>query len=251
MGRLCPGQKIMEMNHDAVGIDEDDGVGRRFKARLPAVGKIESGLVAGAAKCARGNAASASGDEPMHLAGEDMADVAVALQDFMEGIGIGKPHPVEFRHVNPGRRMVHEQEGRQVAGLLQPTVQPAEPRLTKPACYIPRIQRVEQDQATLRRIDNALDEALFGCHVREDTQEHVAVIVVVQHQPMGRQQSGQPLPQCAIGSAFAVIGKVTGNYDKLGVGVVRIDVGEAAPASTEGADPNSVPPAGTRWRSLI
>lgn len=155
------------MRHHSIGIDEDDGTGWRLMAQLPAVRKIECALMVGAAQCADRYAAPAAGDQSMDVAGEDVADIAVAPENVMEGIGVGEPDLVKHRHVDPERRVVHEEENRPVTRFLQLVVQPAQPCGAQPALDMSGVQRVEQDQVAIAAIENALDEPALGRRFRE------------------------------------------------------------------------------------
>ena len=71
-------RKIVEMHDDAIRVDEDHGIGWRFMAQAPTLRKIERRLMIGAAQRADRNAAPTAGDRPVDMAGEDVADIAVA-----------------------------------------------------------------------------------------------------------------------------------------------------------------------------
>ncbi|MER9295161.1 hypothetical protein NKI38_01450 [Mesorhizobium sp. M0621] len=91
---------------------------------------------------------------------------ARAGRSVMTGASLGLKNSTELDQAptapgNPGnarRRMVHEQEDRPVARLFQSLAQPAQAHLAKPAVDVAAVQRVEQDQAGLRRdIERAVD----------------------------------------------------------------------------------------------
>nr|WP_292191241.1 hypothetical protein [Mesorhizobium sp.] len=89
------------------------------------------------------------------------------------------------------------------------------------------VQRVEQDQATLAAVDDALDEPVLRSHLREHLEKQRPVVMVAEHQPARRNQPCQSFLQRAVGGPFTRIGEVAGNHHQFGVGMVCADVAKA------------------------
>lgn len=125
-----------------------------------------------------------AGNRPMDVAADDVMQISCTGDHFVECVIVAEFDRVHRSEPGLHRRMMHEDDAGFWA-VRQSFLQPRKPVLTQFASMRRRVgvgrpeKRIEQDQAGIQRVDEALDKAvpINGC--RGEYRKKIGSIVVV------------------------------------------------------------------------
>ena len=115
--------------------------------------------------------------------------------------------------------VVHEKPERAGEAFELPR-QPVEARGTEPSGVGAGLGGVEKHGVAHGKRHHALDETALARDLGEDAGQGVAVVVVADHQLHRDRHIGQAVAQALVIALFSQIGKIAGDHQRLGVGVV-------------------------------
>ena len=167
-------------------------------------------------------------DRPVHVAEEDVTQVAPPLDCPDEGLRIGEPDTVERRDADIERRMVHEDVNRPVIGLVELPREPIRPRRAEHAVVPARLNGIEQQHAPLGRVQGALDEAVrVGRCLRQGLQQGLPAVVVADHHVVWHAERRESVAQLAVGGRLPAVGQIAAQHAEGRVAMACVDVGKA------------------------
>ncbi|OWK19238.1 hypothetical protein AJ88_44240 [Mesorhizobium amorphae CCBAU 01583] len=141
----------------------------------------------------------------MDMAEEDVADIAVALEQFQEARGLFEPERIEQRQAELDRRMVQEDVGLPSRRFAEPGIQPGQPLVGQLAGDAAFGQAVEEQQRRLRCLEDRLHEAIVVDRVFGKCRGEIgAPVVISRQQPVRQGKPGQGRFQIGIVAAAPV-----------------------------------------------
>ena len=165
----------------------------------------------------------------LNMAEEKVLDLSgVRIDDALEFFFLSQRNSIQCWNSDVERRVMHKQVDAAIAGLGQLSLKPGESPIAVPAVMVAGLMGIQEQETTRRVIEHRLNEAIIveGL-IWKPSDEFIARIVVAEQEFQWKFEFIQALLQVLERFWFTPVGKITGEYAQLGIGMVTVYIGDA------------------------
>ncbi len=223
--------EVVGMDDEAVILKKHNCVSRWLKASFQSLCglEIQPHLVIHRTQAGERYAQPMAGQWPVNMAEEKVLDLSgVRIDDALEFFLLSQRNSIQCWNSDVERRVMHKQVDAAIAGLGQLSLKPGESPIAVPAVMVAGLMGIQEQETTRRVIEHRLNEAIIveGL-IWKPSDEFIARIVVAEQEFQWKFEFIQALLQVLERFWFTPVGKITGEYAQLGIGMVVVYICDA------------------------